>query len=140
VSAATIDHMIEVLGWVKENKVLQLDEGGDEGFHDIGPLPYREGFEIAAVRAIHEGKRYRLKPTPVRRPFTEKEAQRLVGCVLVSPEGKRGTALAGYPSKASWTHNIDPTFAQMANEKWHYHLPGQPDDLKPCWVEEEVGK
>ncbi len=129
------DHMIEVLGWVKEGKPLQRSERG-QGFVTIGPPPYQEGFALAAVRAIEYGDRYRLKPAPVRRPFTEKEAQRLVGCVLVSPEGERAVVDTIRDRWAVWRSNPSPTFLQLSNDGWHYHLPGHPDDLKPCWVEE----
>ena len=132
---SNIDHMIEVLGWVKEGKALQRSERGRE-FEDIAPPPYVDGFPIAAVRAIEHGDKYRLKPTPKRRPFTEKEAQRLVGCVLVSPDGERAAVGAVRHHGARWSSSPDPTFIQLAKDGWHYHLPGHPDDLKPCWVEE----
>ena len=125
---SNIDHMIEVLGWVKEGKALQRSERGRE-FEDIAPPPYVDGFPIAAVRAIEHGDKYRLKPTPKRRPFTEKEAQRLVGCVSISSTvGAQPFVLTSIPN-AAIRHD-------MLVNQWHYHLPGHPDDLKPCWVEE----
>ena len=80
------------------------------------------------VKCIMSGvSQYRLKPAKTRRPFTEQEARRLVGCVLVDSMGSR-SVIPGEPSGA--------TLGTAVLHQWHYHPPGDPDNLKPCWVEE----
>lgn len=129
---SNIDHMIEVLGWIRDNKPFQAS-------FDAGKIwePVHFFDALGVVREIQNNRyTYRLKPTPVRRPFTPKEAQRLVGCVLVSPDGKHSQCPIIYEEGAFYRYGPNPSFASLANDGWHYHLPGHPDDLKPCWMEE----
>ena len=115
-----LKHAQEVLGWKADGKEFDwLDIDGKKY------APVNDACEL--VDRIMHGAKYRIKPAKTCRPFTEKEARVLVGCVLVSPEGRR-YVMANDESKDAWNN--------YAKKEWHYHLPGHPDDLKPCWVEE----
>jgi len=124
-------HASEVLAWWADGKPLQWNNcQGPEEWSDSVSIPEQIAQNILC------GWKYRIKPAKTRRPFTEQEARVLVGCVLVSPDGVFSQCPIIYNDSAFYSHGLNPTFNEMANDKWHYHLPGHPDDLKPCWVEE----
>lgn len=70
-----------------------------------------------------------------RRPWTREEAERHVGCVLVPHDGVGREPIHSVCENAVDTHTMHVFFTSMTTG-WHVHLPGQPDDLKPCSVEE----
>ena len=115
-----LEHAIEVLEWKRDGKEFGSVVGGEL----FQPVNDSQGLVDHVMRA---GGKYRLKPAKTRRPFTEQEARRLVGCVLVDSMGSR-SVIPGEPSGA--------TLGTAVLHQWHYHPPGDPDNLKPCWVEE----
>ncbi len=124
-NATTIErlkHAQEVLGWMADGKEMQW-LSGDEWLNCSTNVS-----EGGRVGDIMRGYQYRLKPAKTIRPFTEQEARRLVGCVLVNPSNGGSFVLI---------NNVyGQTLFDYADKRWHYHLPGDPDNLKPCWVEE----
>lgn len=121
--ATTIErlkHAQEVLGWKAEGKAFKWD-------CEDGRLYKALADESELVYAIMHGAKYKLTPAKTIRPFTEQEARRLVGCVLVHSSGDRNLCSFVYAEEGR---------EDLASEKWHYHLPGDPDNLKSCWVEE----
>ena len=85
-----------------------------------------------------DGSGYRIIEPKRRRPWTREEAERHVGWVLVSPDGKRGSLVCIWESTRClhFASGQNPTLEEACKNNWHVHLPGQPDDLKPCSVEE----
>jgi len=88
--------------------------------------------------SIVDGFEYRIIEPKRRRPWTREEAERHVGWVLVSPDGKRGSLVCIWESTRClhFASGQNPTLEEACKNNWHVHLPGQPDDLKPCSVEE----
>ena len=114
-----MNHAAEVLQWLADEKPVQWH--GAYGWRDSN-IAHVNVFE----NIVKYGAKYRLKPAKTRRPLTEQEARRLVGCALVDGD-------------EVWSC-IEPMTLRVLDtackEGWHYHIPGQPDDLKPCWSEE----
>ena len=114
---------------VKDGKTVTLhahpqdvpigDKTADEFFSSLA-----NGFKFSII----EPKR--------RRPWTREEAERHTGWVLVRPDGMRATLASIHNGRAVSTHSVDPSLESLCRDNWHIHLPGQPDDLKPCSVEE----
>jgi hypothetical protein len=115
-------HAAEVLTWAADGKPFEYVNPAGVVFQSVGDPEHW----IRAV--ISFGGTYRLKPAKTRRPFTEKEARRLVGCVIVG-HGDYGVYIATRDPGADWREGL-------AKDGARYHLPGDPDNLKPCWVEE----
>jgi len=88
--------------------------------------------------SIGRSTEYRIVEPKRRRPWTREEAERHVGWVLVSPDGKRGSLVCIWESTRClhFASGQNPTLEEACKNNWHVHLPGQPDDLKPCSVEE----
>ena len=124
-----MNHAAEVLQWLADEKPVQWH--GAYGWRDSN-IAHVNVFE----NIVKYGAKYRLKPAKTRRPFIDQEARRLVGCVLVSPDNKRSVCYGITENSVRRSMYRDATLSIMEIESWHYHLPGDPDNLKPCWVEE----
>ena len=83
-----------------------------------------------------DGSGYRIIEPKRRRPWTREEAERHVGWVLVSPGLKVACITWMDDERLYWNHGPNPSLSEACKNNWHVHLPGQPDDLKPCSVEE----
>ena len=121
--ASTIDrlkHAQEVLGWKIDGKEF-LSVCGDKLFTAV------ENPRDLVDHIMRAGGKYRLKPAKTIRPLTEQEARRLVGCVAVRNDK---------PSCVIQRAMTSVERAHLCEQRWHYHIPGDPDNLKPCWVEE----
>ena len=115
-------HAAEVLNWFADGRDVQavIESTGEWVESRVS-----DGAGMTE-HILRRGGKYRLKPAKTRRPLTEHEARRLVGVVVT---GKSGVWLCTYPMNCVLCK-------QAETEEWHYHLPGDPDNLKPCWVEE----
>ena len=82
-----------------------------------------------------DGSGYRIIEPKRRRPWTREEAERHVGWVLVPHDGVGREPIHSVCENAVDTHTMHVFFTSMTTG-WRVHLPGQPDDLKPCSVEE----
>lgn len=121
-----IKHAADTLRALSEGKQLL-------GFEQGPPSDAR-----AIVNACLSGFRYTIKRPPTTRPFTAKEAEQLIGCVLVRPaDGVGGVVynIRNVNDEVAWTWNANPTLRQLHDERWHYRLPGS-TKLKECWVTE----
>jgi len=79
---------------------------------------------------------YRILEPKRRRPWTREEAERHVGWVLVSKDGKGAVISAFFCESAISGHAVDPTLEELCNHGWRVYRTDKPEDLKPCWVEE----
>jgi hypothetical protein len=113
-------HAAEVLQWAADGKEFEY-------ITCLGKTAPPALLPQTWLGNIMSGGKYRLKPAKTRRPFTEQEARRLVGCVLVEPN---------CPPWVNTSAMLPSTRQTAVEHEWHYHLPGDPDNLKPCWVEE----
>lgn len=113
-----------------------------EGKRLVGFLPDQRPTAQHVATNCLDGVRYAVEQSPRRRrtrPFTPEEADILVGCVLVRPDGVSGLASnvrdigTDVMREVSWPWSPNPTLLQMHNERWHYRVPHS-KDLLECWV------
>ncbi len=103
---------------VKNGKNLQCATDGSKEFECAGNTEVDEFF-----RALQRGVEYRIAQPKTRRPWTQKEAEEHLGWVLVAPDGAK--------------YLMVYTFAtNRYTEGWQVHPVGQPDKIKPAYVEE----
>jgi hypothetical protein len=110
-------HAAEVLTWAADGKEFVFENG----------TPPNNNPETW-ILCVFAGRKYRLKPAKTRRPLTEQESQALLGGVVVNGDGLLPALVT-----VQWGAE---SLAHAAKNGWHYHFPGDPDNLKPCWVEE----
>ena len=115
---ATIKRARELEQAVKDGKSVELKTS--KGAWEKAICSLADDF----YSCIMIGMEYRIIEPKRRRPWTKEEAEAHLGWVLVS-RGGRKTLFSGHE---------DLSYLQV--ERYNVHPIGQPDQLKPCWVEE----